>query len=195
MAKTMKKTTRKSKRVLRKKSRRVRKQRAGGLFDLFTKKSNPNVKNNTNTVYYKNPLFKDKANAKSLRVNNNNDMNISRDPTSNPRSPINSMNSFTEEPSSPVPMSRSITPVMGRSVSPTPFKATLIEGNTSQTATSANVIKNNIKKITINTTPGNQEQTANVKMVPQLQRLPPSRRLLKSNRNLTPQVKTRKNRR
>ncbi len=191
MAKTMKKSTRKSKRVLRKKSRRVRKQRAGGLFDLFTKKSNTNVKKNTNTVYYKNPLFKDKANAKSLRVNNNNDMNIS----SNPRSPINSMNSFTEEPSSPVPMSRSITPVMGRSVSPTPFKATLIEGNTSQTATSANVIKNNIKKITINTTPGNQEQTANVKMVPQLQRLPPSRRLLDSIRNLTPQVKTRKNRR
>ena len=40
-----KKSTRKSKRVLRKKSRHVRKQRAGGLFNFFTKK-NTTVKKN-----------------------------------------------------------------------------------------------------------------------------------------------------
>ncbi len=187
----MKKTTRKSKRVLRKKSRRVRKQRAGGLFDFLTKKSNTNVKKNTNTVYYNNPLLIKKPNPKSLTVSsNNNAMSISSDP----RSPINSMNSFTEEPVTPIPMSRPITPVIGRSVSPTPLKATFMEGNTSQTAKSANVIKNN-SKVNLNIKVANQEQTANVKQRPSLQTFTPSRRLVESKRNVRNQIKTRKNRR
>ena len=182
----MKKSNRKSKRVLRKKSRRVRKQRAGGLFNFFTKK-NTTVKKN-NTQYYNNPLLKAKAN--SLIVpNNNGNMN-------EVRSPISSMNSIRTNSGnpSPIPMSRPITPVMSRSVSPTPFKATVIEGNTSQGAKSVNVF-NNKSKLTLNVKPANQEQTANVKQKPSLQTFPPSRRLVESKRNITNQVKTRKSRR